>query len=464
MGQTKGRGTKRTSLNREYKSITSYNAYLKDYKGAHTYIQNKKNIQRKALFRLGKAKIISEHSLRYEKGGFTVKVRQHNNRAKTYTTYINDTKINEKLKDRDGAIKSIYNYALSNFNGKANNIKSDLTELLMDPNITSDGIKTKLTECPIGRPIVGSFYYGGEAKSLGGINIFEVASGQNVYLTGTAHMQIKDNYIDNISGASIYILCAIGKSELGNSIFDKGKFSFENSASVVSLWSAGTGKYLFTGDSTVDTMVHLNNLYKKLDKDSRVFYEAPNVMTAPHHGSDLTSRGKFSSNGQNKWEIYSQFLNNYKPQGVAISAGYGNKHGHPGCNFLDTTYCYLKNSKVKDHSIYANLNKSVSTNAIDYGLYKTEAPIYSTLEQSDKILRLRLLQYKDRSHQPEEAWSNIAVNIPDGVTEVDSSTTDCTNIKTKQSPFDYRKSNKNSSKSPAASADRPRAIKRGRAS
>lgn len=244
--------------------------------------------------------------------------------------------------------------------------------------------------------------------------------------------------------------------------------SKENLASAVSLWNTEKGKYILAGDATVHTMEHLNNvnIYKN-------DYENANVMTAPHHGADLTSRGFIKKSGkakpENMWKIYSGFLSNYKPQGVAISAGYDNKHGHPGRNFLDVTYCYFKNNnKVSEteHSIYANLDRTVKNKEKNYGLYKTKAPIYSILQKNDAgNLCFRALQYSNSSHTPVDGgWSNQCFDITSSIVEDDSSTTGCTNIKTKQSPFDYRKNNKNSCKSPAAAVDLPRAVKRGRAS
>ena len=167
-------------------------------------------------------------------------------------------------------------------------------------------------------------------------------------------------------------------------------------------------------------------------------------MTAPHHGADLTSRGFIKKSGEakpkNMWKIYSDLIN--------------------------VTYCYFNNNnKVNEteHSIYANLDDTVKNSNRRYGLYKTKAPIYSILQKNDAgNLCFRALQYSDSSYTPVDGnWSNQCTQAPSAV--YDSSTTDCKNIKTKQSPFDYRKSNKNSGKSPAAAADLPRAVKRGRA-
>lgn len=362
-----------------------------------------------------------------------------------------------KLLDKKGAKPLSLDNILKEVSTIAPKMKDDLETIMKDASLSYNNISAEIDRHHLKNAVVGTFYYGGndETKKFNNFNVTASVSGRLPADKNGKEIELKD-----IENAVIRFLCLLDTSIKGISGVDR---SPENRASIVSLWDTGKGKYLMTGDATAETMAHLNNISDKTK------YVDANVMTAPHHGADLTSRGYFKTKGvdvDNKWQIYSGFLSNYKPQGVAISAGYSNEHGHPGRNFLDVTYCYFKNNnKVNEteHSIYANLDDTVKSSKRCYGLYKTKAPIYSILQKNDAgNLCFRALQYSDSSYTPVDGnWSNQCTQAPSAV--YDSSTTDCKNIKTKQSPFDYRKSNKNSGKSPAAAADLPRAVKRGRA-
>ncbi len=362
--------------------------------------------------------------------------------------------------DKKGTKPLTLDNILKEVSHTAPKMNDDLETIMKDSNISYNSITHKIDEQKLSPAVVGTFYYGGD-KTTKTFNNFGAAATKPDRLL--IDKNGKDIELQNIENVVIRFLCLLDTSI--DSISDVDR-SLENRASIVSLWDTVKGKYLMTGDATVETMAHLNTISDKTK------YVDANVMTAPHHGADLTSCGYFKTKGvdvDNKWQIYSGFLSNYKPQGVAISAGYDNKHGHPGRNFLNATYCYFKKNNMvngSEHSIYANLNDTVKNSNRSYGLYKTKAPIYSILQKNGNgNLCFRALQYNNSSHTPgDDGWSNHCFDITSSVVEDDSSTTDCTNIKTKQSPFDYRKSNKNSGKSPAADTDRPRAIKRGRAS
>lgn len=365
-----------------------------------------------------------------------------------------------KFLDKKGAKLLSFDNIMKEVSTIAPKMKDDLETIMTDASLSYNNISAEIDRYQLKNAVVGTFYYGGndEKKKFNKFNVTASVSGRLPADKNGNEIELQD-----IENAVIRFLCLLDTSIKGISDFDS---SSENRASIVSLWDTGKGKYLMTGDATVETMAHLNNISDKTK------YVDANVMTAPHHGADLTSRGHFKTKGvdvDNKWQIYSGFLSKYKPQGVAISAGYDNKHGHPGRNFLDVTYCYFKNNnKVSEteHSIYANLDRTVKNKEKNYGLYKTKAPIYSILQKNDAgNLCFRALQYSNSSHTPVDGgWSNQCFDITSSIVEDDSSTTDCTNIKTKQSPFDYRKNNKNSCKSPDAAVDLPRAVKRGRAS
>ncbi|MEE0682290.1 MAG: hypothetical protein ACLVML_07055 [Candidatus Gastranaerophilaceae bacterium] len=461
---TKGRGKtakKKTYTRSVKKGFQSYKAYSKGDEEARMYSLHKIGMQMLAEF-------YKEDSPKNIKRRYIL--NRNNNQIKLskykecYKVQINDDP-GEKIDsvDIDLVLEGLKDKLNNNATFKQAQKDAVITEFreTMKSDINYNSIDDEIGKHPLAPPIVDLCYYSGEKDSLDGVELFTQAAKNAQYLPVAKISTI--NVPD--TNAKIEILCSLSKYDKKIS---KAGNSKENLASAVSLWNTEKGKYILAGDATVHTMEHLNNvnIYKN-------DYENANVMTAPHHGADLTSRGFIKKSGkakpENMWKIYSGFLSNYKPQGVAISAGYDNKHGHPGRNFLDVTYCYFKNNnKVSEteHSIYANLDRTVKNKEKNYGLYKTKAPIYSILQKNDAgNLCFRALQYSNSSHTPVDGgWSNQCFDITSSIVEDDSSTTGCTNIKTKQSPFDYRKNNKNSCKSPAAAVDLPRAVKRGRAS
>lgn len=451
--KTKAPKTKKTLRKGNVKQKVNAN----NDKSEATYVLYKGSRQHKAIFRKG-GNIRIDRSYVLIAGDLSIRLNKYKN---SYKVKINKDK-EQQLKNTDTSkvLSELVKLLSNTYN---NQIKEDIKsgfEDIMDPKINYDYVNNNVNNpaITVAPPVVGTSYYGGE-NSDKSFSLFNDATKNAIYMPISTNGTTVS--IDNVTGANVHLI-----STKCDSIVQISNHtgSPENRASIVSLWDTGKGKYLMTGDATVETMAHLNNISDKTK------YVDANVMTAPHHGADLTSRGHFKTKGvdvDNKWQIYSGFLSKYKPQGVAISAGYDNKHGHPGRNFLDVTYCYFKNNnKVNEteHSIYANLDKTVENDKKNYGLYKTRAPIYSILQKNDAgNLYFRLLKYKGSNIPEDGHWTSVFYGIQ-GLTEDDSSTTDCKNIKTKQSPFDYRKNNKNSCKSPAAAVDLPRAVKRGRAS
>lgn len=102
----------------------------------------------------------------------------------------------------------------------------------------------------------------------------------------------------------VKVLCNLSKKNLDDckvlNLNKKGKnkgINYKNASSLVTLWTIGNTKYLFPGDATVHTMMHLNTEYNKLPKDEQgtcaeCVKRQSAIMTAPHHGSDHSSKGK----------------------------------------------------------------------------------------------------------------------------------------------------------------------------
>ncbi|MFR9201047.1 MAG: hypothetical protein ACLVML_09715 [Candidatus Gastranaerophilaceae bacterium] len=183
----------------------------------------------------------------------------------------------------------------------------------------------------------------------------------------------------------------------------------KNATSAVTLWTIGDTKYLFPGDATVHTMMHLNTEYTNLPKNEQeictecVKRESA-IMTAPHHGSDHSSMGKkivadkakyseMPDRYKGDWGIYREFLDNYKPSAVTISAGRNYGFGHPGPEFVKATDCYFNNTGATEHIIYTCIDECNKNKY--YGLYQTKSPIYSTLQYDggDRKVYFQRLQF-----------------------------------------------------------------------
>lgn len=138
-------------------------------------------------------------------------------------------------------------------------------------------------------------------------------------------------------------------------------------------------------------MMHLNNL-------DNINNHTNAIMTAPHHGSDNSSKGKKrpaspETKYQGDWGIYREFLDNYKPSAVTISAGRNYGFGHPGPEFVKATDCYFNNTGANEHMIYTCIGEYNKNKY--YGLYQTKSPIYSTLQydEVDKNVYFQRLQF-----------------------------------------------------------------------
>lgn len=97
------------------------------------------------------------------------------------------------------------------------------------------------------------------------------------------------------------------------------------------------------GDATGDTMWYFVN---ELWHDQNVPKGA--WMTAPHHGADVSTFSKTFDRGNRLLDAY---LKKIKPRGIIISAGYGNRYGHPHKAFLETAQQYTAESQAGENCL-----------------------------------------------------------------------------------------------------------------
>ena len=272
---------------------------------------------------------------------------------------------------------------------------------------TSDQIKENfISEKKISN-IIGEFWKGGASYKQQANNFVKRISARTKTYVDRAksdyNYEIKNG---NTTVGTVKVLCNLEIEELNQiSIKDSHETgpNYKNGSSLVTLWTIGDTKYLFPGDATVHTMMYLNTEYNKLPKDehgtcTECVKRESAIMTAPHHGSDHSSKGKkqpasSETKYQGDWGIYREFLDNYKPSAVTISAGRNYGFGHPGPEFVKATDCYFNNTGTDEHIIYTCIHED-SKNKY-YGLYQTSSPIYSTLQydEGDRKVYFQRLQF-----------------------------------------------------------------------
>ena len=289
-------------------------------------------------------------------------------------------------------------------------------------NYNEEDINNKLNNDNKILPAIGNFLKGGDsygdqawkftnylAKHLS--NEINIIAGTNSYKKDI----FKNNYVSidllcgTVNGLSNSNILNPEASDQDNSIDNARDYNEKNATSAVTLWTIGDTKYLFPGDATVHTMMHLNTEYTNLPKNEQeictecVKRESA-IMTAPHHGSDHSSMGKkivadkakyseMPDRYKGDWGIYREFLDNYKPSAVTISAGRNYGFGHPGPEFVKATDCYFNNTGATEHIIYTCIDECNKNKY--YGLYQTKSPIYSTLQYDggDRKVYFQRLQF-----------------------------------------------------------------------
>ncbi len=275
-----------------------------------------------------------------------------------------------------------------------------------DYNYDKSSVIQKLAEAEKVLPVITEFWKGGDRYDKGASDFSNKLRFHLCIPPKRTFEPSPTNITKNFGHLQIDLLCGTvnGKSNsksLDQSIYNAKKYNTVNSTSAVTLWRIAGNKYLFPGDATVHTMMHLNNL-NNIDSHTDA------IMTAPHHGSDHSSKGskivadkeeyrKMPDQYKGDWGIYREFLDNYKPSAVTISAGKNYGFGHPGPEFVKATDCYFNNTGTDEHIIYTCIHED-SKNKY-YGLYQTSSPIYSTLQydttEGNKGVYFQCLQFNN---------------------------------------------------------------------
>lgn len=331
---------------------------------------------------------------------YIMKVFFQNDGNKTELIYENESVKLTRIRNKNGEVIKLNGkeYIIGNVPSQYEEIVCYFDMLQNNINYTKEHVEYELNKGSKVEPFITNFLKGGD-DYVG--KAAEFSKNFSWHLSKTTNRIASTNkYTENIfknGYVSIDLLCGTvnGKSNSKSleelPVDNAKKYNIKNATSAVTLWTIGDTKYLFPGDATVHTMMHLNNL-------DNINNHTNAIMTAPHHGSDNSSKGKKQpaspeTKYQGDWGIYREFLDNYKPSAVTISAGRNYGFGHPGPEFVKATDCYFNNTGANEHIIYTCIDEYNKNKY--YGLYQTKSPIYSTLQYDggDRKVYFQRLQF-----------------------------------------------------------------------
>lgn len=143
----------------------------------------------------------------------------------------------------------------------------------------------------------------------------------------------------------------------------------ENSCSITYLLAIDDEwRLMLPGDATGDTMWHFcNKVWGQYNVPEGVW------MTAPHHGSSVTG---VSQVFQPEESLLEQYLGTIQPQGMIISAGYQNVHGHPHNDFLTVAEIYMLKANESKHVLDFSMGRK-----LPWGVQYTDKNIFSCLKE-----------------------------------------------------------------------------------
>lgn len=196
-----------------------------------------------------------------------------------------------------------------------------------------------------------------------------------------------------------------------------GDAELKNATSATTLWNIGNSKYFLPGDMTVQTMYYITN--KNLYTNCKQA-----IMTAPHHGSSITSRGQNCTNMKNKtadpYLVLNNFISEVLPSSMVISASYKNGYGLPGKEFLKACedkmpdasvhlinneyICYHHSGNYKDDNkwpIFIPIKSIFST-------YQCEPP--KTGNMTQLYYREHVFEGMEHSSEDPKITQNISIN------------------------------------------------------
>lgn len=368
------------------------------------YCEEEKNIEKSLV----KYKIL--YKLEYDKksgqsysyfvfiDNYIMKVFFQKTGTKTELIYENGSVKLTRSCNKDGEVIKLNGKIIDNVPNEYAQIICYFDMLQNNINYTKEHVESELNKGSKVEPFITNFLKGGDEYTKKAADFSKEFSW---HLSKTTNWiaptnKYKENIFEN-GYVSIDLLCGTVRGKSNSKSLEKlpvdraRDYNKKNATSAVTLWTIGDTKYLFPGDATVHTMMHLNNL-------DNINNHTNAIMTAPHHGSDNSSKGKKrpaspETKYQGDWGIYREFLDNYKPSAVTISAGRNYGFGHPGPEFVKATDCYFNNTGANEHIIYTCIGEYDKTKY--YGLYQTSSPIYSTLQydKNDKKVYFQRLHF-----------------------------------------------------------------------
>lgn len=253
-----------------------------------------------------------------------------------------------------------------------------ILRFLKEVCVAKKDIFNEVKKAPKQAPVrIGEIYVGGNAfhygRSFGKTMGLLEAIAQNVYwnVSPGSEIVLYEPFI-----IYLYVIQKLSLDGLQTlpGASSTGERGIQNNAtSIVSALASALEprgqKAVFTGDATAHTFyqMYLDRQNEQIDFD---YGNA--VWTAPHHGSSVTCRG-FVPDTKNG--VFAALLQNCAPFGMVVSAGFKNRHGHPGKTFTEIVKGSLPQN-APSHEFFHNARDRARSEEWEWEAIA--APLYST--------------------------------------------------------------------------------------
>lgn len=209
--------------------------------------------------------------------------------TKTELIYENGSVKLTRSCNKDGEVIKLNGKIIDNVPNEYAQIICYFDMLQNNINYTKEHVESELNKGSKVEPFITNFLKGGDEYTKKAADFSKEFSW---HLSKTTNWiaptnKYKENIFEN-GYVSIDLLCGTVRGKSNSKSLEKlpvdraRDYNKKNATSAVTLWTIGNTKYLFPGDATVHTMMHLNNL-------DNINNHTNAIMTAPHHGSDNSS-------------------------------------------------------------------------------------------------------------------------------------------------------------------------------
>lgn len=268
----------------------------------------------------------------------------------------------------------------------------------LEKNITIDLLNIQCNARKKIKCRIDKFYYGGHEELFTDSfkkckNKLMCVSNQYSYFTNKIDIWVDDIHVKGLFIMRVDEVASVYQDELTPELKN-------NLTSAIIGIFYRESLMIFPGDATAHTMHGICKKHKQLALwPSNTVVE---LLVAPHHGSDITSKDSGS-----QYKILEEFLSILKPKAIYISSGWKNKFGHPGENFVEYAINAISDIQKIEHEIFcqSKTGKIESGNGKKYDFKVINKNVYTTVV-CDKF-------YSDLTYTLSESTIELSAPIND---------------------------------------------------